>query len=199
MENAHPVMPVLVVDALKDALPLAQTLAQCGITVLEITLRTECALKAIGQIKNTFPELIVGAGTYTKSDQMAAIIDTGADFVVSPGIHPNLLKLAQQHGLPILPGVMTPSDILLAIEHDLNILKLFPAQNAGGINYLKDLQAPFPTIAFCPTGGINSKNYLDYVELDNVICVGGSWVAPASWIRGQRWSKIAKEANLLIK
>jgi len=199
LECAYPVMPVIVIDELKNALPLARTLAQSGIKVLEITLRTECALKAIEQIKTALPELTVGAGTFTKSDQLPAIISAGCDFVVSPGIHPELLKSAQQQRLPILPGVMTPSDILLAIEYGLHMLKLFPAQSAGGVDYLKDLQGPFPALKFCPTGGINSQNYPAYLELDNVICVGGSWLAPSAWIREQRWQEIEQAAKAVLR
>ncbi|MCB1662611.1 MAG: bifunctional 4-hydroxy-2-oxoglutarate aldolase/2-dehydro-3-deoxy-phosphogluconate aldolase [Pseudomonadales bacterium] len=198
LKSAYPVMPVIVIDELKSAIPLAQTLVNAGVKVLEITLRTECALMAIEQIKTALPELIVGAGTYTEINQLSAVIKAGGDFVVSPGIHPKLLDAAQQNEMPILPGVMTPSDILLAIEYGLNVVKLFPAASAGGVDYLKDLQGPFPKLKFCPTGGINSKNYSAYLALDNVICVGGSWLAPSSWIKQQRWKEIGQMAKLIV-
>ncbi|MCF7982170.1 MAG: bifunctional 4-hydroxy-2-oxoglutarate aldolase/2-dehydro-3-deoxy-phosphogluconate aldolase [Pseudomonadales bacterium] len=195
---AYPVLPVIVIDDLKNALPLAHTLAESGIKVLEITLRTDCALKAIEQIKTALPELIVGAGTLTASHQLPMIQSAGSDFVVSPGINSQLLQSVQQYRIPILPGVMTPSDILLAIQYKLEMVKLFPAERAGGVNYLKDLQGPFPTLMFCPTGGISSQNYLAYLALKNVACVGGSWLAPANWIREQRWKEIALVSSSLI-
>jgi len=198
LKNAYPVMPVIVIDELKSAIPLAHALANAGVKVLEITLRTECALMAIEQIKTALPELLVGAGTYTESNQLSAVIEAGGDFVVSPGINPTLLNAARHEDIPILPGVMTPSDILLAIEYGLDIVKLFPAASAGGVNYLKDLQGPFPKLKFCPTGGVNSKNYSAYLALDNVICVGGSWLAPSNRIKAQCWKEIEQTAKSIV-
>ena len=192
LERANPILPVIVIEKLEHAVPLAQALYRAGLEVLEVTLRSDCALPAISAIKVALPQLSVGAGTYTDPAQSGAIAAAGADFVVSPGISHELIDAARQQGLPILPGIMTPSDILVAVAEGLNMVKLFPAESAGGVAYIKSLAGPFPGLRFCPTGGINSTNYRDYLTLPQVICVGGSWVAPADWVREERWPEIER-------
>lgn len=128
---------------------------------------------------------------------MQSVIDAGADFAVSPGIHHSIVESAQQKGLPILPGVMTPSEILIALQFGLDIVKLFPADKAGGVQYIKSLLGPFPNLKFCPTGGINQGNYRDYLALENVLCVGGSWLAPSDLVAQQRWDEVSAIAQSL--
>lgn len=195
---SYPVMPVVVIEDLKNAIPLAETLAQSGLKAIELTLRTPCAIQAIDDIKRAIPELIVGAGSVTLEHQVQSVIDAGADFAVSPGTHHQIVESAKMKGLPLLPGVMTPSDILIALQAGLEVVKLFPADKAGGVSYIQSLLGPFPDLKFCPTGGINQNNYQDYLELDNVLCVGGSWLAPTDLVAQQRWDDIGAITKSLL-
>ncbi len=191
-----PVVPVLIVDQLADAVPLGTALVKGGLPALEVTMRTPVALQAIAAM-SAIPGGVVGAGTVLDAGQAKAAVEAGAKFLVSPGMTPELLDAAAALGVPILPGVATASEAMVARERGLRILKFFPAGPAGGPNYLKALSSPLQEIRFCPTGGVSLENARDYLELPNVICVGGSWVAPGNAIKSKDWSRIetlAREA-----
>ena len=175
--RAAPVIPVLVVDDVSDALPLARALVAGGLQVLEVTLRTPCALDAIREMKQV-PGALVGAGTVTNRRELDAALEAGAEFIVSPGLTKKLAKAATRAEVPFLPGIATAGDIMRGLELGLTHFKFFPASAAGGIPALKALAAPFGQCRFCPTGGISLENASDWLALDPVLCVGGSWVAP---------------------
>ncbi|MDR2212908.1 MAG: bifunctional 4-hydroxy-2-oxoglutarate aldolase/2-dehydro-3-deoxy-phosphogluconate aldolase [Pseudomonadales bacterium] len=185
-----PVIPVLTIDKLDSALPLAQALLEGGLPVLEITLRTQAALEAIKIIKAAFPQAITGAGTVIDTRTLDQALAAGADFIVSPGATPTLLRAAIDSGVPLLPGVASPSEVMQAFEYGLHALKFFPAEAAGGINMLKALAAPLPQAVFCPTGGITGRNASYYLALPNVACVGGSWMATKALIDQADWPTI---------
>ena len=190
-----PVIPVLVIEDLARAVPLAQALAAGGMRVLEVTLRTSVALAAIRAIAREVPEVIVGVGTLTRPDEFAMARDAGACFGVSPGLTPALIEAARETNLPLLPGVMTPSEVMIARAAGFHQLKLFPAQPAGGIDLLKALAGPFPDVIFCPTGGISAETAPDYLALLNVGCVGGSWLTPKTALAAEDWSVITALAQ----
>ncbi len=184
-----PVLPVMVIPELSQAVPLAEALIKGGIKVLEITLRTACALDAIKEISQAFPDAVVGAGTVLTPQDAEKAAKSGAKFLVSPGLTETLAK---QDIVPLLPGVATSSEVMQALEWGYTHLKFFPAVPAGGIGYLKGIGGPLPQAKFCPTGGIDVKNAADFLALPNVLCVGGSWVAPALAMADGRWDDITR-------
>ena len=188
--SAAPVLPVLTIRRLEDAVPLARALVKGGLINLEITLRTPVALDAIRRIAKEVPEATVGAGTITRPADLDEVGRAGARFAVSPGLTPALRAAAQDAELPLIPGVMTPSEAMTAWDAGFQTLKLFPAAVAGGIDLLKAIGGPLPGLTFCPTGGIGPKTFRDYLALKNVICVGGSWVAPQDAIHQGDWDRI---------
>lgn len=188
--NGQEVVPVVVIENQQQAVGLAQALLHGGISSIEITLRHEYALRAIEDVKNRFPDMLVIAGTVNTPEDMNNVINAGVDAVVSPGTVTELLDIARRHQVPYLPGVATPSEIMTAINAGLSECKLFPASIVGGISALKAYAGPFQGVSFCPTGGIGANDYRDYLSLPNVMCVGGSWITPATLIREQRWSEI---------
>ncbi|HOW77217.1 MAG TPA: bifunctional 4-hydroxy-2-oxoglutarate aldolase/2-dehydro-3-deoxy-phosphogluconate aldolase [Candidatus Competibacteraceae bacterium] len=195
-----PVIPVIVIEELAQAVPLAKALVAGGVRVLEVTLRTAPALEAIRLIAREVPDAIVGVGTLTRPQDFKDALDAGAKFGVSPGLTPAMIQAAHETGLPLLPGVMTPSDVIAARLAGFSELKLFPAQQAGGIGMLKALGGPFPDVTFCPTGGVSVENAPDFLALPNVACVGGSWLAPKAALVAGDWDRItalAKEASAL--
>lgn len=194
LQRARPVLPVLVLEDIGLAVDLAGALQAGGVEVLEVTLRTERALDALAAIRQAFPQLLVGAGTLIHSAQFAEARDAGAQFAVSPGLTERLAAAAEGAGLPYLPGVMTPSEVLQALEYGYRSLKLFPANGNGSIKLLKTLKGPFTGIRFCPTGGVTSENLLNFLRLPNVTCVGGTWIAPANLIRARAWDQITQLA-----
>ncbi|PKM11744.1 MAG: keto-deoxy-phosphogluconate aldolase [Gammaproteobacteria bacterium HGW-Gammaproteobacteria-3] len=196
--NAGPVMPVMVIKNLEDAVPLAQALVSGGIKVLEITLRTPVALAAIELISKEVKGAIVGAGTITTPEQLKAAKDAGAVFAISPGLTPKLLKAARRGKIALIPGISTLSELMLGMEYGLDHFKFFPAAAAGGINMLKGIAGPIPSATFCPTGGITADNYRNYLHLPNVACVGGSWLAPEDAITTRNWKKITELAQTAI-
>lgn len=187
---ASPVMPVIVANDVAAGVALARALVAGGIRVLEVTLRTPQAVDVIRAIAAEVPQAIVGAGTITRPGDLDAVLKAGAAFGVSPGHTPALLQAATGSGLPFLPGVMTPSDVIAAREAGYAALKLFPAQQAGGIDMLNALAGPFPDVVFCPTGGVNPANAARFLALKNVACVGGSWLAPAALVARGDWPAI---------
>ena len=190
-----PMIPVIVIDRLEDAVPLARALVAGGVRVLELTLRTPVALQAIEKIVREVEGAIVGVGTITRAEDFAAALKAGARFGVSPGLTPALVAAAKASGLPLLPGVMTPSDVIAARAAGYTELKLFPAHQAGGIGMLKALSGPFPDVSFCPTGGITAATAADFLALPNVVCVGGSWLTPQDAIAAGDWERITALAR----
>ena len=185
-----PVIPVLIIDDVETAVPLARALVRGGLSVLEITLRTDEALDAVRAIVEAVPEAVTGVGTVTTPAQLTQSIAAGARFAVSPGLTPALAEAARDSTIPLLPGVTTPSEVMFAREQGFRYLKLFPAGVAGGASMLKALRSPFPDIRFCPTGGVTLEAMPALLALSNVVCVGGSWVAPTEAVRAQDWAHI---------
>ena len=185
------VVPVLTILRVEDALPLAEALVAGGLSVLEVTLRTEAALSAIAAIVQGVPDAIVGAGTITRPEDFAAIAEAGARFAVSPGFTTELVHASHDRPtIPFLPGVAIASELMAATAAGFDCVKFFPAEYSGGIAALKALAAPFPHVRFCPTGGIGIGNAAGYLALANVVAVGGSWVAPADAIAAADWDRI---------
>ncbi len=197
-----PVIPVLTINELDTAVPLARALVAGGLNVLEITLRTPVALAAIEAMRKAVPDAVVGAGTLTRAADFAAAGRAGAQFGVTPGLTPDLAAASRGARFPLLPGVMTPTELIAARASGFNVLKLFPASQAGGISMLQALGAPFPDVLFCPTGGITRATAPEYLALPNVVCVGGSWLAPKAMLAAGDWSGIealARDAASLKK
>ena len=195
-----PVIPVLTIERLADAVPLARALVAGGIRVLEVTLRTAAALDSIRAISAEVPDAIVGAGTVVSGADIAAAAEAGATFAVSPGASAELLRAGREAAIPLLPGVMTPSDVINALAAGYTAMKLFPAAQAGGIGMLKALAGPFPQVRFCPTGGIDAASAPNFLALPNVACVGGSWITPSRLLAAGEWGAIealARAATLL--
>ncbi len=190
-----PVVPVMVIKELAHAVPLARALVAGGIRVLEITLRTPVAVEAIREIARAVPEAVVGAGTVTTAEDLAAVSEAGAVFAISPGLTPELLDAANQGGIGLIPGIATISELMTGMRRGYSHFKFFPAEAAGGIPMLKAIAGPFPKVVFCPTGGIGVENYRDYLALGNVACVGGSWVAPAEAVARGDWGLITQLAR----
>jgi 2-dehydro-3-deoxyphosphogluconate aldolase/(4S)-4-hydroxy-2-oxoglutarate aldolase len=197
---AGPVMPVVVIDDAAHAAPLARALVAGGIRAIEITLRTGAALEAIQAIARDVPEAIPGVGTALTAADVLAALDAGAKFIVSPGMTPALQEAAIGSGLPFLPGIATASELMAGMAAGLSAFKFFPAAQAGGIDGLKALGGPFPSVRFCPTGGVSAANAAAYLALPNVACVGGSWLAPRETIAAGDFARIeqlAREAAAL--
>jgi 2-dehydro-3-deoxyphosphogluconate aldolase/(4S)-4-hydroxy-2-oxoglutarate aldolase len=184
------VVPVVVLDRLSDAVPVAQALVAGGIPVIELTLRTPVALDAIRAIASEVPGITVGAGTVTSPALAKQAYDAGAQFLVSPGATPALLAGMQETGLPFLPGTASVSEVLAALEAGCTELKFFPAEASGGAAYLKSVASVVPTARFCPTGGITAASAPSYLALGNVGCVGGSWLTPADALAAGDWARV---------
>ena len=198
--EGQPVIPVLKIDRVEDAAPLARALAKGGLPAIEITLRTPAALDAIRRVAAEVPEALVGAGTILDARQFAQAAEAGSRFIVSPGLTPELVAAAGPSPVPLLPGAITPGEIMAARQAGYLLLKFFPAEQAGGVAFLKALASPFAGIRFCPTGGVGAGNAQSYLSLPNVVCVGGSWVAPDSLVAAGKWDEIealAREAASL--
>jgi 2-dehydro-3-deoxyphosphogluconate aldolase/(4S)-4-hydroxy-2-oxoglutarate aldolase len=188
--SAAPVVPVLTIEDRAVAVPLARALIAGGLTAIEVTLRTPAALECIRAIAGDVEAADVGAGTVLDASQYEAAVKAGARFVVSPGSTDALLAAAESSPIPLLPGAVTAGEAMRLLDRGYRYLKFFPAEAAGGAAYLKSLAAPLPSVRFCPTGGIGPKNAGDYLALHNVVCVGGSWVAPAEAIAGGDWGRV---------
>jgi 2-dehydro-3-deoxyphosphogluconate aldolase/(4S)-4-hydroxy-2-oxoglutarate aldolase len=197
--EGQPVIPVLKIDRLADAVPLARALAAGGLPAIEITLRTPDAIDAIRLVADEVPEALVGAGTILSARNFDEAVDAGARFIVSPGTTQELLDCARASDVPFLPGGITPSEIMSLKEEGYSILKFFPAEQAGGAAFLKSLAAPLAGIRFCPTGGISLANAHDYLGLSNVVCVGGSWVAPDGLLKAGDWDGITALARQAVR
>lgn len=189
------VLPVIVLQSAEEAVPLANAMLEGGIDVLEITLRSKAGLPAIEAIAKALPEVAVGAGTVLSAADLRAARDAGAQFALSPGATPDLLQAGQTTGIPFVPGVMTPSEVLSALSAGFELLKLFPAAQAGGLGMLRALAGPFPQLRFCPTGGITLENFVAFLALPNVSIVGGSWLTPASMVQSKDWAGLQRLAQ----
>ncbi|GAA8185870.1 bifunctional 4-hydroxy-2-oxoglutarate aldolase/2-dehydro-3-deoxy-phosphogluconate aldolase [Helicobacter pylori] len=187
-----PIVPVVVIENIKDAVPLAQSLVEGGIHIIEVTLRSSCALEAIELIVKNVPKMRVGAGTILNSTQLEQAQNRGAEFLISPGLTIKLLEYAKKKDMPLIPGVSSSSEVMQALELGYNALKFFPAEYCGGVKLLNAFNGPFKGVKFCPTGGISADNMHSYLNLENVLCVGGSWLTPKNLIQNKEWDKITE-------
>lgn len=198
------VIAVIVVDQAEHVVPLGRALIACGIDVMELTLRTPAAIDALRLMRREVPEMLAGVGTVLNVDQLDAIVDAGADFAVAPGLNPKVVTRARERGLPFAPGVVTPSEVELAIELGCRELKFFPAEPSGGIKYLRSMVAPYEHLGlrFIPLGGVSAENMASYLYDDAVLAVGGSWIAPRKLIQTANWSAVidyATEARRIVR
>ncbi|GAA7153557.1 bifunctional 4-hydroxy-2-oxoglutarate aldolase/2-dehydro-3-deoxy-phosphogluconate aldolase [Helicobacter pylori] len=187
-----PIVPVVVIEDIKDAVPLAQSLIEGGIHIIEVTLRSSCALEAIELIAKNVPKMHVGAGTILNPTQLEQAQNRGAEFLISPGLTIKLLEYAKKKDMPLIPGVSSSSEVMQALEWGYHALKFFPAEYCGGVKLLNAFNGPFKGVKFCPTGGISADNMRSYLNLENVLCVGGSWLTPKDLIQNKEWDKITE-------
>ncbi len=187
-----PIIPVVVIEDLNDAVPLAQSLIEGGIPIIEVTLRSSCALEAIEFIAKNVPKMRVGAGTILNSAQLEQAQNRGAEFLISPGLTIKLLEHAKKKDMSLIPGVSSSSEVMQALEWGYHALKFFPAEYCGGVKLLNAFNGPFKGVKFCPTGGISADNMRSYLALENVLCVGGSWLTPKDLIQNKEWDKITE-------
>ncbi|GAA7660679.1 bifunctional 4-hydroxy-2-oxoglutarate aldolase/2-dehydro-3-deoxy-phosphogluconate aldolase [Helicobacter pylori] len=187
-----PIIPVVVIEDIKDAVPLVQSLVEGGIQIIEVTLRSSCALEAIELIAKNVPKMHVGAGTILNPTQLEQAQNRGAEFLISPGLTIKLLEYAKKKDMPLIPGVSSSSEVMQALELGYNALKFFPAEYCGGVKLLNAFNGPFKGVKFCPTGGISADNMHSYLNLENVLCVGGSWLTPKNLIQNKEWDKITE-------
>ena len=196
------VVPVVVLDDVKDALPLAKALTEGGLPCAEVTFRTEAAEESIKVMAEAYPDMVVGAGTVLTIEQVDAAVKAGAKFIVSPGFDPEIVDYCLEKEIPIFPGCVTPSEVAQAVKRGLKVVKFFPAEPAGGVAMIKAMAAPYHQLRFMPTGGIGTQNLKDYLEFDKIICCGGSWMVKADLIKNGEFDKICKltkEAKELAK
>ena len=194
------IVPVVKLDHPEDAVPLASALKEGGLPVAEVTFRTDAAEASIREM-NKIPGMLTGAGTVTNVEQARRALDAGASFLVTPGFHSGVTEFALDHQLPILPGISTPTELMSALEYGLPVVKFFPAVQYGGLDTIKALAAPFPSVKFMPTGGINAKNILEYLSYDRIIACGGSWMVKDTLIKAgdfQEITRLTKEAVELV-
>ncbi|CAK4074870.1 bifunctional 4-hydroxy-2-oxoglutarate aldolase/2-dehydro-3-deoxy-phosphogluconate aldolase [Vibrio sp. 16] len=186
------VIPVIQINKVEHAVPLAKVLVENGLPVAEVTFRTEAAADAIKAMSEAYPEMCVGAGTVLNAQQVDQAKAAGSEFVVAPGLNPNTVRYCQEVGMPIVPGVNNPSQVEQALELGLNFLKFFPAEASGGVAMVKSLLAPYVDVSLMPTGGIGKGNVNDYLAIDRVVCCGGTWMVAPSLIENEQWDEIAK-------
>ncbi|NQZ28061.1 MAG: bifunctional 4-hydroxy-2-oxoglutarate aldolase/2-dehydro-3-deoxy-phosphogluconate aldolase [Colwellia sp.] len=193
--NMGPIVPVLVINNVEDALPIAEALLAADVKVLEVTLRTPAALDVISIIAKELPEAIIGSGTVTNRHQLQQSYDAGAKFAISPGLTKDLLQAGNEGNIALIPGISSISELMDGADYGYDHLKFFPAEASGGVNAIKSIGGPFPDIRFCPTGGINLNNVRDYLALPNVVCCGGSWLVSSDIVENKTWSEITKLAK----
>ena len=184
------VVPVVVLEDTKDAVPLAKALVEGGLPCAEVTFRTEAAEESIRLMAEQFPEMLVGAGTVLTTEQVEAAVGAGAKFIVSPGFDPKIVDYCLEKDIPVFPGCITPSEVAQAVKRGLKVVKFFPAEPAGGISMIKAMAAPYTGIRFMPTGGINAKNLEDYLSCDKILCCGGSWMVKGDLVKAGEFDKI---------
>ncbi len=196
------IVPVVVLDDVKDAEPLAKALCEGGLPCAEVTFRTAAAEESIRIMSEKFPDMLVGAGTVLTTEQVDRAVAAGAKFIVSPGLNPRVVKYCVEKGIPVTPGTANPSDIEAALEFDLDVVKFFPAENLGGLKMIKALAAPYVGMKFMPTGGINADNVKEYLAYDRILACGGSWMVKGDLIKAGNYEKIVeltKEAAAIVK
>ncbi len=196
------VVPVVVLNDAKDALPLAKALVEGGLACAEVTFRTEAAEESIRLMSEAYPEMLVGAGTVLTINQVDRAVKAGAKFIVSPGFDPEIVDYCLENNIPVFPGCVTPSEVAQAVKRGLKVVKFFPAEQAGGIAMIKAMAAPYTMVKFMPTGGISTKNLADYLSCDKILCCGGSWMVKGDMIKAGEFDKIctmAKEAVAKVK
>ncbi len=186
------VIPVIQINNVDHAIPLAKALVDNGLPVAEVTFRTDAAAASIKAMREAYPELCIGAGTVLNAQQVDLAIEAGAEFIVAPGLNPNTVKYCQDKSIAIIPGVNNPSQVEQALELGLTLLKFFPAEASGGVNMIKSLLAPYGDVAFMPTGGISKANINNYLTLDRVLCCGGTWMVATSLIENEQWEQIGE-------
>lgn len=191
--------PVIVIDDPKDAAPLAGALAEGGLPCAEVTFRTAGAAEALRRMVDAQPDMLVGAGTVLTPRQAEEARDAGARFIVSPGFNPVVVDYCLEHDVPVFPGVCTPTEIEMALQKGLKVVKFFPAEPAGGLTYLKAISAPYSMVEFIPTGGINAEKLPAYLSFKNVVACGGSWMAPSEWIRNGDFERIREETARAVQ
>jgi len=196
------IIPVVVIDDVKDAEPLAKALCEGGLPCAEVTFRTAAAEESIRIMAEKFPEMLIGAGTVLTTDQVDRAVAAGAKFIVSPGTNPKVVKYCVEKNIPITPGTCTPSEVEQALEHGLEVVKFFPAEQAGGLKMIKAMAAPYVGVKFMPTGGISPENVREYLAYDRIIACGGSWMVKGDLIKAGNFDKIVeltKEAAAIVK
>ena len=193
--SEYPIIPVVVIEQVEDAIPLANALVAGGLSVIEVTLRTPAAIAGIKEIIENVPGAVVGSGTVCSESQLQMSIELGCKFAVSPGATNSLLKKARNSGFNYLPGASSASEVMRGLEYGFDTFKFFPAEAVGGTTLLKSLQGPFGDVKFCATGGIDLDNVMSYLSLANVLSVGGSWITPSKLIKEKRWSEIERLAS----
>ena len=196
------IVPVVVLNEVKDAVPLAQSLINGGLPCAEVTFRTDAAQQSIAEISKNFPQMFVGAGTVLTTEQVDRAVDAGAKFIVSPGFNPKVVEYCLKKEYPITPGIMTPTELEMALGFGLDVVKFFPAENAGGLKMIKAMSAPYTMMKFMPTGGINATNVGDYLACDKILACGGSWMVKGDLISAGKFDEIEKltaEAAAIVK
>lgn len=196
------IVPVVVIDDAKDALKLGKALLDGGIACAEVTFRTEAAEEAIRILSENYPEMLVGAGTVLTIEQVKRAVNAGAKFIVSPGINPTVVKYCTDNDILIIPGTCNPTNVETALEFNLKVVKFFPAEQAGGLNYIKAISEPYTDVLFMPTGGINQNNVAEYLKNDRIIACGGSWMVKKDLIKDGKFdeiTKLTKEALEIVK
>ena len=196
------IVPVVVLNDVKNAVPLAQSLINGGLPCAEVTFRTEAAQQSIAEISKNFPQMFVGAGTVLTTEQVDRAVDAGAKFIVSPGFNPKVVEYCIKKGYPVTPGIMTPTELEMALEFGLDVVKFFPAENAGGLKMIKAMAAPYTMMKFMPTGGINPENVREYLQCDKILACGGSWMVKGDLIKSGNFSeieKLTKQAAQIVK
>ena len=196
------IVPVVKLDRVEDEKPLGEALCEGGLPVAEVTFRTDAAEESIRIMKKAFPEMLVGAGTVVNVEQAKRALDAGATFIVSPGFSAKVTEFALDNNIPVFPGTCTPTEVMMAMEYGLKVVKFFPAKQFGGLDTIKALAAPFPSMKFMPTGGISAANILDFLAFDKIIACGGSWMVKDSFVKEGNFAEIVKltrEAVSLVK
>jgi 2-dehydro-3-deoxyphosphogluconate aldolase/(4S)-4-hydroxy-2-oxoglutarate aldolase len=197
--SGQTLLPIIQADTPEQGVQIAKAMAKAGLTLVEVVLRTDASIDALKAIKEQVPELKVGAGTVINETILKQAIDAGSDFIVTPAVSPKLLSVLAKCGVPVLPGVSNTGDILMALEYGFEEQKLFPASLAGGAPFVSAVSSVFRAVSFCPTGGVSESNKMDYLSLNNVFAVGGTWVAKKEWVAQENWQAITDSCIQAIK